>query len=195
VELEEIEALLAQHEQVRQAAVKVVGDGASGSGRMLVGYYTTEDGSGIEPEVLREFLREYLVAEVIPAALVQLDEFPLSANQKIDRDALPIPELSNNLSSPQPVAPRDQLERELCTIWGEILNVDVDDITADFFRLGGHSLVGTTLVNAINEALGSELPLRILFETPTIAAMADAVRQLEVGSEGLGSASRITEEF
>ncbi len=118
-------------------------------------------------------LPEYM----LPAALVPMTALPLNGNGKVDRTALPTPTWTD--SRVERVAPRDPLEQLLAGIWQEVLHVEGIGVHDDFFRLGGHSLLGAQALSRIGAALETEVPIRILFEAPTIDAMARALRSTE----------------
>ncbi|HEX7240208.1 MAG TPA: amino acid adenylation domain-containing protein, partial [Longimicrobiaceae bacterium] len=160
VELGEVEAALAGHPSVREAAV-VARDGG------LVGYVAGSVTAGELREHLRASLPEYMV----PSAYVVLERLPLTRNGKVDRRALPAPEASSGTI----VAPRTPAEEVLAGIWAEVLSVERVGAEDDFFALGGHSLLATRVVSRVREAFGVELPLRALFEAPTVAALAERV--------------------
>jgi thioesterase domain-containing protein/acyl carrier protein len=178
VEPQEVESVLAGHPAVRHA---VVGTMRSPAGALaLVGYATT-DGSATEDE-LRGWLRGRLPEHMVPAAVVELDEFPLTPAGKVDRPALPAPELGAGTAHRAPGTPTEVV---LCTLFGELLGsarVGADD---SFFELGGTSLLAIRLVARVRDELGVEVALRTLFDAPTPAALG---RLVDVGDvAGLNS--------
>jgi amino acid adenylation domain-containing protein len=170
IEPGEIEAALAAHPAVREAAVAVRGRGA---GRRLAGYVTVAEGEPAAGAALRAWLAERLPEYMVPAAVVVLDEMPLTAGGKLDRRALP--ELEAGEDAGAWVAPRTPMEEILAGIWGTVLDVERVGANGNFFELGGHSLLATVAISRVSEAFGVELPLRALFEAPTVAQMAERV--------------------
>ncbi|MFF9690814.1 amino acid adenylation domain-containing protein [Streptomyces sp. NPDC014623] len=121
---------------------------------------------------LRAYLREQLPDYMVPTAIVLLERLPLTVNGKLDRAALPAPAVEAGSGRPA----RTDLERELCELFGEILGVADIGIDDDFFALGGHSLLATRLVARVRTARGIEVPIRALFDSPTVAQLADRIR-------------------
>ncbi|MCP4660017.1 MAG: non-ribosomal peptide synthetase, partial [bacterium] len=134
---------------------------------------------------LRRFLSEKLPDYMVPAAFVLLDAFPLTPNGKVDRRALPAPELHRPELEEAFVAPRTPLEERLAAIWIEVLGVERVGVEDDFFALGGHSLLATQVVSRIRNALGVELPLRMVFESPTVGSLGERIEQLQRGEEAV----------
>jgi hypothetical protein len=175
IEVGEIEAVLAEHEQVRQAVVMVLEDVAGQS--QLVGYVVTEQGEEVSTSELRRHLGAHLPEYMIPSIFVPLAEFKLTPNGKVDRKALPAPDGSRPVLEREFVAPRTEAEKMLAEIWSEVLGVSEVGIHDNFFELGGHSLLATTVISRIRGSFSVELPLRYLFEAPTIARLALAITQ------------------
>jgi len=121
---------------------------------------------------LKEKLPEYMV----PSAFVTLDTLPLTPNGKVDRRALPAPGGMRPELEDAFVVPRDALEEQLAGIWAEVLGLERVGVHDDFFELGGHSLLVTQVVSRVRDALQVELPLRSLFEEPTIAGLAEKIK-------------------
>ncbi|ELR97625.1 non-ribosomal peptide synthetase [Gloeocapsa sp. PCC 73106] len=185
IELEEIEAVLVQHPDVERVVVMVredeqcdralratLGDrplGATEGDRRLVAYFTSEK----SPD-LKGYLQDKLPQYLIPTAFVSVDAFPLTPNGKIDRRSLPVPSTST-LSQDSIVNPRTPTEELLANIWKNVLNLQGISIHADFFALGGHSLLATKVISQIRQSFLREIPLRFLFEAPTIAALAKKI--------------------
>jgi amino acid adenylation domain-containing protein len=166
IELGEIESVLERHEAVRQAVVTVRSDGPEGA--RLVGYVIPETGLEDLPAVLTAWLRGLLPAAMVPSAWILLDAFPLSPNGKVDRRALPAPARPGH----EGVAPRDPVEEKLAAVWSELLGLERVGIHDDFFELGGHSLLAVRAAFRIGEAFGIDLPVAVLFQAPTVAALA-----------------------
>jgi acyl carrier protein len=169
IELGEIEAALAAHGAVRQCVVVARGQGAE---KQLVAYAVLGEGQALSAAEMRSYLREKLPDYMMPAHLVALDAFPLTPNGKVDRRALPAPAAATAEASDGYVAPRTPVEELLAGIWGDVLDVKLVGVRDDFFDLGGHSLLATQVVSRVREAFRTSLPIRLLFESPTIEALA-----------------------
>ncbi|MCA2621160.1 MULTISPECIES: non-ribosomal peptide synthetase [unclassified Microcystis] len=176
IELGEIEALLASHPQIWETVV-IVRDDTTGDKR-LVAYIVPQSEKTITINEIRQFLKAKLPSYMVPNAFVILDALPLTANGKIDRRALP-PSESSSEPSEKYVAPRNPIEDILVNVWSEILKVEKVGINDNFFELGGHSLLATKLVAQIRDHLKIELPLRQLFNTATLAELAQGIEQLK----------------
>jgi acyl-coenzyme A synthetase/AMP-(fatty) acid ligase/acyl carrier protein len=169
IELSEIEAFLNQHPDIKQVVVTVQED--EPGNKYLVAYLVTKDNQPT-PSTLRNFLKHKLPDYMIPAAFVFLEAFPLTPNAKINRRALPAPDISQRNLEVDFVPPRTSTEQELATIWIEVLKVKQVGIHDNFFELGGHSLLATQAISRLREAFSVDFPLRYLFENPTIAELA-----------------------
>ncbi|WP_229212466.1 non-ribosomal peptide synthetase, partial [Duganella sp. HH105] len=168
IELGEIEAALASLEPVREALVLAREDVAGD--KRLVAYLVAHDGEQLPDAAgLRAALLESLPEYMVPAHFVVLEQMPLTSNGKVDRKALPVPELAR--SEDGYVAPRTAAEEIMAGIWAGVLKLDKVGLHDDFFALGGHSLLATQLVSQIRSAFEVELPLRAVFEAPTIAGL------------------------
>ncbi|HEY0730622.1 MAG TPA: phosphopantetheine-binding protein, partial [Pyrinomonadaceae bacterium] len=128
---------------------------------------------------LRNFLKARLPEHMVPASFVVLDELPLLPNGKIDRRALPAPEAIRPDLPHAFVAPRTSIEQSLAAIWSDLLGVPQIGIHDNFFDLGGHSLLTTQLISRVREQFNVDLPLRQVFQQPTIAALATSIVQTE----------------
>jgi pyochelin synthetase len=127
------------------------------------------------PEALREFLRASLPAAMVPTAIVPLAAMPLTANGKLDRKALPAPDAARPELARGFVPPRTPVEQRLAAIWRDVLALEAVGVHDDFFDVGGDSLVATQVVSRIRAELELDLPLRGLFEHPTLAGLAELV--------------------
>ncbi|WP_191488514.1 non-ribosomal peptide synthetase [Pseudomonas sp. FEN] len=170
IELGEIETRLASHPAIREAVVLARED-QPGEQR-LVAYYSSAD-AGLEIATLRAYLQARLPDYMVPSAYVELDTFPLTANGKIDRRALPAPDLEA-LPSRGYEAPTGDLEITLARLWAEVLKVERIGRHDHFFELGGHSLLAVSLIERMRQA-GLSTDVRVLFSQPTLAALAAAV--------------------
>jgi amino acid adenylation domain-containing protein len=167
IELGEVQAAVARHPDVADAAV-VVREDRPGD-RRLVAYAVPANGAEVEPAGLRAHLVTVLPEHMVPSAVVVLDTLPLSPNGKLDRNALPAPQAAAAAGERPPRTPG---EKALCDLFAEVLGVPRVGIDDGFFDLGGHSLLATRLTGRIRSALGVEVPIRALFETPTVAGLA-----------------------
>jgi amino acid adenylation domain-containing protein len=176
IEPGEIEAALAEHPGLSEALVLAVESGRGGGvDRRLVAYVVPADGSAPSAGELRSHLERRLPAYMVPSVFVSLAAFPLNSNGKVDRRALPAPDGSRPELVAQFEPPRTPLEREIAEIWAAVLGCREVGIRDDFFALGGHSLLATRLLGRYQEAFGVTLPLRALFEAPTVAELAEVV--------------------
>ncbi|WP_281203447.1 non-ribosomal peptide synthetase [Nocardiopsis trehalosi] len=167
IEPGEVEAALAAADGVAGAVAAAHPDPA-GTPR-LVGYVVPRDGAApLDTAALRAHLAERLPDYMVPSAFVELPEFPLTANRKVDRAALPAPEFA----APAARAPRDAAEAAVCAVFAEVLGVPEAGVDDDFFALGGHSLAAARAANRIRALLGVDTGVRDLFEAPTPAALA-----------------------
>jgi amino acid adenylation domain-containing protein len=173
IELGEIEAALCAHPAISEAVVVARED--SPGDKRLVAYLVHEQGAGATQGELRAYLRERLPDYMIPSAMVVLESLPLTPNGKVDRRALPAPGHENSSESGSFVPPEPGVETTLAGIWSEVLGVVRVGRHDNFFDLGGHSLLATQVMARVKEVCGVELPLRSLFESPTVAALARAV--------------------
>ena len=216
IELGEIEAILQQHPDVREAVVLARED-VPGEKRLVayvvaqeseVGSRESEDGdreadltpySSLIPE-LRTFLAERLPDYMIPAAFVFLDALPLTASGKVNRRALPAPDAAATLTSVY-VPPRTPVEEELAAIWAQVLDFQPTEerpsigIHDNFFDLGGHSLLATQIIARVRAKYHVELPLRRLFETPTVAGLAELITESLVQEESEEELAQLLEEL
>ncbi|MCB1035151.1 MAG: AMP-binding protein, partial [Acidobacteria bacterium] len=180
IELGEIEACLSELPDIRAAAVVAHGEGSDD--KRLAAYCVTS--APVTPKELREALGEWLPDYMVPSAFVFLEEMPLTSGGKVNRRSLPQPDWEEGLGKAAYTPPRTPLEELIAASWSEVLGVTRVGIHDGFFELGGHSLKATQVISRIRDASGVELPLRQLFETPTVAGLAAAVeaaRRSEIG--------------
>jgi acyl-CoA synthetase (AMP-forming)/AMP-acid ligase II/acyl carrier protein len=195
IELGEIESTLSTHGDVAQAVV-VAREDEPGN-KQLVAYIVLREQvcsslekalfftssakeecavlTGENIPVLTEDLRNNLALTLpdymIPSFFVYLDKIPLTSNGKIDRKTLPAPDLSLRQVGDEYVAPTSQIEIELSSIWSEVLRIEHIGIHDNFFKLGGHSLLATQVISLIRHSYNIDIPLRAIFEHPTISAL------------------------
>ena len=177
IELGEIESVLLRHDAVKQAAVLAVSN--ERGDKSLVAYVVGTAGS----DELRGYLRGQLPDYMLPSAILQMPKFPLNANGKIDRQALPKPEDVKGAQK-EPVAPRTPSEEVIAAMWGEVLKRDGIGVEDNFFEIGGHSLLATQIASRLREHFRIPVAVRTLFEAPTIAELArrlDSARREEQG--------------
>lgn len=169
IELEEVEAVLSCHPFIRQCVVTVHNNGTD---KQLVAYAVLDGARTLTAADLRSFLREKLPEYMVPTQFITLDAFPLTPNGKIDRRALPEFDVKTPEMYEDYAAPRTPIEELLVGIWSEVLDVSLVGIRDNFFDLGGHSLRATQIASRVSDAFQIALPIRVLFESPTIESMA-----------------------
>lgn len=184
IELGEIAKILSEHRSVRETVIITRKD-QTGDDR-LVAYVVCRAPHSLTVTEMRAHLGARLPEYMIPAAFVVLKSMPLTPNGKVDRQALPIPELVNTAREREIVAPRTEIEKLLIKMWAELLKVEQISIDYNFFELGGHSLLATQLISRVREEFKIELPLSSLFEHPTVASLATEISQIQT-APGLGS--------
>jgi acyl-CoA synthetase (AMP-forming)/AMP-acid ligase II/acyl carrier protein len=177
IEPGEISATLDRHPHVRTSAVVAIGD--TPEQRRLVACVVAAPGNSADSATLRAHLAVALPDHMVPSDFVWLDTLPQLASGKVDRAALRA-SLSALPRVAVGTAPRNELEEALAGIVAELLGLGAVGVEEDFFLLGGHSLLGAQVITRINDRFGVELPLRDLFEAPTVAGMAAAVERLLV---------------
>ena len=183
IELGEIEAVLEQHPAVNQAVV-VAREDTPGDKR-LVAYVVAAPASLLDFAVLRNWVKAQLPEYMVPAAWVEMPSLPLTPNGKVDRKNLPTPEYQRAELAGEYQEARTPAEEVMAGIWAEVLKLDRVGIHDQFFELGGHSLLATQVVSRIRQAFQVELPLRALFEAPTVAELAERVEALQREEQGL----------
>ncbi len=175
VEPGEIETAIGRHPGIAQCAV-IVREDKRGDQR-LVAYYVKNAGETFSSSDLRNFLRKTLPDYMVPAAFVRLESLPLTANGKVNRAALPSPECAGTRVEDSLSRPYTPVEELLAGIWREILNLEYAGIEDNFFESGGHSLLAAQLVSRVRDAFAIELPVRCIFESPTIAGLASRLAE------------------
>jgi hypothetical protein len=186
IELGEIEAVVSQHPAVKECVVDARED-APGNKRLaaylvLSPEYNTSgesDPSALVSEI-RTWMKEQLPEYMVPSAFGILESIPLTPNGKVNRRSLPAPVFGQNESRAH-IEPRTLTEEHLAAIWIDVLRVHRVGVYDDFFELGGHSLLATQVVSRIREWTGVEVPLRMIFETPTIDGLAPRVDRIRAG--------------
>jgi amino acid adenylation domain-containing protein len=177
IELGEVETRVRDHPGVHNAAA-IIHEDSPGDQR-LVAYYTTTTGAPIADSDLRAFLQHILPRYMIPSHLIHVGEFPLTTSGKVDRKQLP-PPVRHRPPLPQPyVEPRNVRETALASVWQDVLKVEQVGVLDDFFALGGHSLLAVQAVYRIQESVHRHIPVRMLFESPTVAQLAIRLEEME----------------
>ncbi|CRK58162.1 Siderophore biosynthesis non-ribosomal peptide synthetase modules @ Bacillibactin synthetase component F [Alloactinosynnema sp. L-07] len=171
IELGEVEAAVAACPGVRQAAVAAIA--GRGGAKSLVAYVVAEPGETVDPVALRALLGTRLPEHMVPAAVVGLAAFPLTASGKLDRRALPAPDLAASAAVSRP--PRTPREEILCDLFAEVLGVATIGVDDNFFDLGGHSLLATRVVGRVRSVFGTDLTIGALFAAPTVGGLAEAI--------------------
>ncbi|MDA9407073.1 non-ribosomal peptide synthetase [Bradyrhizobium sp. CCBAU 45384] len=173
IELKEIETALADHASVRAGIVEPRRD-ANGDVR-LIAHVVAKAGNKISASELRDFLKSRLPVHAIPSAFLFLDQVPLNAHGKLDRSAVLAPPQQESAATEMTVPARRFTEKVLSDIWIDLLKVESLGVTDNFFDLGGHSLLAGQAMARIARALGVSLPIKTIFEAPTIAELARRV--------------------
>jgi amino acid adenylation domain-containing protein len=208
IELGEIEAFLNQHPAVRETVV-IVQEDIPGD-KHLVAYIvpnpeqlkveggniegSQEQLTNLQPANLRQFLKDKLPSYMVPSAYMVLNSLPLTPNGKVDRRVLPAVDTLSLDTKEDYVAPRTTVEEELAGIWAKVLGKQQVGIHENFFELGGHSLLATQLTSRIRDAFNVELPVRILFEAPTVAMLARHIETICWAAKGSATTSSTTSE-
>ncbi|MEM6398884.1 MAG: amino acid adenylation domain-containing protein [Cyanobacteria bacterium P01_D01_bin.116] len=180
IELGEIEAVINQYPAVRETIVVVRED--SVNSQRIIAYVVAQTEQTLAISELRSFLESKLPKYMVPGAFVTLEALPLTPNGKIDRKALPVPNTLRPELEQKYVAPQTNIEKQLVDIWAELLGLEKVGINDNFFELGGHSLLATQVISRINKTFDIELPLRRIFEFPTLAKLAKSIENEKVGS-------------
>ena len=175
IELGEIESRLQEYAGV-DLCIVIVREDTPGEKR-LAGYVVPKPGVSINPEEVKEHLREKLPEYMVPVAIVTLDRFPLTPNGKVDRKALPAPARSTAEVNFTAAVSRDSLDLQLIKLWEKVLNVRPVGLRDNFFDLGGNSLVAVRLFSEMRKLFDRSFPLSVLFQAPTVEKLADIIRK------------------
>ena len=175
VEPSEVESILSRHPSVRQAVVVARED--SPGGPFLVAYVLPNRGREPAPDALHSFVREQLPEYMVPVAFVTLNSLPLTPSGKLDRLALPALDTSRPTIRTAYAVPRTPIEETLAGVWAQILGIERIGVRDNFFEIGGHSLLATRVMSRVRDAFNVDLPLRAFFENPTIAQLAELVKE------------------
>jgi hypothetical protein len=177
IELGEIEAVLTQHPAVQEAVV-LAREGTADDTR-LIAYVVANQSPDHGIGALRRFVQGVLPDFMIPSTFVLLERLPRTPNGKVDRQALPTPPQDRPQLEEALVTPRTPVEEALAGVWAEILRLPQVGVHDNFFALGGHSLLATQVIARLKAAFQVEVPLRCLFEAPTVAALAQTIAAYE----------------
>jgi amino acid adenylation domain-containing protein len=177
IEPNEIISVLNSHPAIQASAVTDRPDGTDN--QRLVAYIVLKQSQG-PPNVmeLRDLLRSRLPDYMVPAMFVVLPDLPMTSNGKLDREALPLPDVNNTLTDENYLSPRNVIEEKLSAVVANLLGVSKVGVNDNFFLIGGHSLFGTQLIARIRDNFGVKLPLRSVFESPTPALLAEQIERL-----------------
>jgi acyl-coenzyme A synthetase/AMP-(fatty) acid ligase len=182
IELGEIEAALNKVTGVKESVV-VVGADEQGEPR-IIGYVVSAAGSEVKGAELRAALRQSLPEHMVPTVFVSLGALPLTGNGKIDRRALPAVVGQGGESAASYVAARTPVEELMAGIWREVLHLEQVGVHDNFFDLGGHSLLATRIMSRVRNAFAVQLPLRAIFEAPTVAGLSESVVNTQEREQG-----------
>jgi amino acid adenylation domain-containing protein len=176
IELGEIEARLGSYPGVREVFV-TTRQGQPGE-QQIIAYVVTETGDSIDASNLYTYLSKYLPAYMLPSGFVQVDEIPRTFSNKVDRQALPEPDFSQAKIYKAYVVPESATEKIIASVWSEVLEIAHIGLSDNFFELGGHSLLATRVISRLQDECKVRLPLRALFEAPTVAGLAEQIEAI-----------------
>lgn len=185
IELGEIESVLLRNESITQAVVVVVGE--SSSDKRLAAYIVPKNGTSIDIDAIRIYLRESLPEYMIPTGYKIMEQLPLNTSGKIDRKKLPPIDTEYKDREVAYIPPQTEVEREIAAIWQEVLNLEKVGLDDNFFDLGGHSLLMTKIHLRLQETFETELSIVDLFNYPTIRLLANFMNQDVVGQKQVES--------
>ena len=193
VDIGEVEATLAEYPEVKLASV-IAKEESSGDTR-LIAYFVPRNKPAPSVGELREYLGARLPPYMVPSVFVALDELPLTGTGKVNRRALPDPGKSRpNLATPL-VAPTTEVESKLAAIWQDVLSLDRVGVNDNFFDLGGHSLAASRVISRVIQAFQVELPIKALFDAPTVTAMATIIAQNQTKRASNAELARMLNEL
>ncbi len=178
IEPGEIESALLKHDEIKEILV-VPNIDVSGE-KNLFAYFIPQPGATPAISDVRAFAIKTLPGFMVPSVFIQLTEFPLMPSGKINKNSLPIPDDIRSQLATEFVAPRTETEKILAEIVSDVLKVDKVGVHDNFFELGGHSMLGTLVISLIREKLDIEIPLRALFEAPTVGGIAVAITEAQI---------------
>nr|BBH87141.1 hypothetical protein KTC_18920 [Thermosporothrix sp. COM3] len=194
IEPGEIESILTQHEAVQEAVVRVW-EVAPGDVR-LVAYLIAATGHDLpSEEAFRQYLLQKLPAYMLPAHFLQVTTWPLTPNGKLNRQALPLPDEAETRRETHYVAPRNAAEEVFTEMWKQLLQVEQVGVYDNFFTLGGHSLLATRFIARLKKLLHLDLPIRVLFDKPTIAELAELLTQQQGVAQRLNALARAQKQL
>ena len=185
IEPGEIEAALSEVEGIRESVVTAI---TVGKDKRLVAYLVTDEGRAMSPKLLRAYLKHTLPEYMVPTVFVTIEQMPVTPNGKIDRRALPEIDL-RSIENEAYVPPRTPIEEVLAGIWTALLGMERVGVTENLFEIGGHSLLATQVVSQVRDAFKVEVPLRALFESPTIEELAKNIEERLAGERRHGCAA------
>jgi acyl-CoA synthetase (AMP-forming)/AMP-acid ligase II/acyl carrier protein len=193
IEIGEVEATLARHPAVKEGVVLANVD-AQGEKRLVAYVVPVQDSEPTASE-LRSFMESKLPAYMVPSVFLVLDALPLTASGKVHRQSLPAVEESLLQLDSVYVAPRSPVEKELADIWQQVLGLERVGIHDNFFDLGGHSLLATQILSRLRQTYPVDLPLRRLFETPTVAGLAAIIEEALMGQQSEDELAQLLTEL
>jgi len=191
IELGEIESILLQHQAIREGVVLARGY----EDKRLIAYLVSRSNERVDLNELREYLKQRLPEYMIPSGYVWLEKLPVTSNGKLYRRALPEADEAVVAREREYAPPRGPVENLLADIWSEVLRIEKIGIDDNFFELGGHSLQLTQVVSRIRRAFSLEIPLRALFDAPTIKQLAVVIAAEQLMRVDSAEASELLQEL
>ncbi|MCD9188137.1 MAG: amino acid adenylation domain-containing protein [Pyrinomonadaceae bacterium] len=188
IEPGEIEIVLSQSPFVSEAVVTAFE--FSEFDKRLIAYVVPKNGATPEPAQIREFLKEKLPDYMIPSSFIVLDKIPLNTNGKVDRKNLPLPDKTAAFSGREYVAPETELEKFVSAVWMDVTGLEKIGTDDNFFDIGGHSLLAMQVVSQLSDSLETEIPLRLIFEFPTIRQLCGELQTFDSNGGDLETIAR-----